>query len=118
MIVRAVLRSYDAGLVFGPLFGLIPVGNVVLLAFVDSMSVGCTVFFMPATDAKHSPEASVTLGVALTGFQWEVAIAFLGSAVILSIAHHFSKHLLLDFSGFDTSGRETSHKNENHSQNP
>ncbi|HAE86685.1 TPA: HPP family protein [Candidatus Marinimicrobia bacterium] len=117
-MAKAVLPSYVAGLVFGSVFALIPVHNVILLALVYSMSVGCTIFFMLVTDAKHPPAASVTLGVALTGFQWEVAIAVLGSAVILSIAHHFSKHLLLDFSGFNPVGKEFTHKHENRSQNP
>lgn len=115
---RSVLLSYTAGLCFGSLFGLVPVDLVVLQALIYSMSVGCTIFFMLATDTKHPPAASVALGVALTGFQWDVAIAVVGSAIILSIAHHFSKHLLLDFSGPEYYSSDNAHKNENDSQNP
>jgi hypothetical protein len=40
--------------------------------------IGYTILFMLATDAKHPSATSAALGVALTGFQWEVAIAVLG----------------------------------------
>jgi CBS-domain-containing membrane protein len=115
---RAVLPSYIPGLVFGSFFGLMPVGFIVLQALVYSMAVGCTIFFMLATNAKHPPAASVALGVALTGFQWDVAIAVIGSAIILSVAHHFSKHLLMDFSGSEHYSFDVFDKHENQSQNP
>ncbi len=113
---RSVIISYSSGLFFGSLFGILPVNILVVQALVYSLAVGCTIFFMLTTDTKHPPAASVALGVALTGFEWDVAFAVLGSAILLSVAHHFSKQILLDFSGPEQYYGQEPNEHENESQ--
>lgn len=113
---RAVIVSYSAGLIIGSFFGLLPFENIVLKALIYSTSVGCTIFFMLATDTKHPPAAGTALGVSMTGFEWDLAFAVIGSALILSAVHYLSKHELLDFSGPEQFKESPFSKHETDSQ--
>ncbi len=113
---KAVIISYTAGLFFGSLFGTLPFENIILKALIYSSAVGCTIFFMLATDTKHPPAAGAALGVSMTGFEWDLALAVIGSALILSAVHYMIKHELLDFSGSEQFKDSPLSKHETHSQ--
>ena len=51
---------------------------------------------MVTTDTEHPPAAGTALGIALTGFSFDVALAMITSVVILAAIHYFFKPYLKD----------------------
>jgi len=51
---------------------------------------------MVVTDTEHPPASGTALGVAVTGFSWNVAVAVVTAVVVLSLVHHFFKSSIRD----------------------
>ena len=77
------------GLSLGVLCALIPQPDPMYSAIVYSVAVGLTMFAMVVTDTEHPPAAGTALGVAISGYSADAAIAVVTGAVIMSTAHHF-----------------------------
>ena len=93
---RRIIGGHFIGLISGSLCFLIPHDSSLATALVLSLAVGIAIFLMVTLDFEHPPAGGTALGIALTGFSWEIFIALLTSVVVLSLAHHFSKRFLRD----------------------
>ncbi len=58
--------------------------------------MGITFFIMVVTDTEHAPVSGTAFGVAITGFSWNVGVAVMTAAVVLSLIHHFCKAYIRD----------------------
>lgn len=94
---RNVIGGHLLGIACGSLCLLIPHQSSLLVsAMVYSFAVGLSIFLMVILDAEHPPASGTALGVAITGFSWNVAIALIASALVLSLVHHVAKAHLKD----------------------
>ena len=93
---RNVIGGHLVGLLAGSLCSLIPHLSSLYSISVYSLAVGLSILVMVIVDVEHPPAAGTALGVAISGFSWEVTIALLTSAVLLSLAHYFLKPWLKD----------------------
>jgi len=93
---RRVIGGHLIGLFSGSLCALIPHSLVISSILVYSLAVGISIFLMVALDAEHPPASGTALGIAITGFSPNAAIAVLTSSIVLSLAHRFSKRFLKD----------------------
>jgi len=93
---RRVIGGHLIGLFSGSLCALIPQPSIFPSIIAYSLAVGISIFLMVALDAEHPPAGGTALGIAITGFSPNVAIAVLTSSVVLSLAHHFFKSFLKD----------------------
>jgi len=93
---KNVLGGHMIGLICGSLFGLIPHPSFLIFNIVYALAVGITFFLMVTTDTEHPPAAGTALGIALTGFSPDVALALVTSVVILAAIHFFFKPYLKD----------------------
>lgn len=93
---RNVLGGHMIGLICGSLFGLIPHPSFLIFNIVYTLAVEITFFLMVTTDTEHPPAAGTALGIALTGFSPDVALALVTSVIILAAIHFFFKPYLND----------------------
>lgn len=93
---RRVIGGHLIGLFSGSFCALIPHPSVFSSIIVYSLAVGISILLMVALDAEHPPAGGTALGIAITGFSPNVAIAVLTSSILLSLAHHFFKRFLKD----------------------
>lgn len=93
---KNVIGGHLIGLLCGSLCSLIPQVTLFHSILVYSLAVGLSIFLMVVVGVRHPPAAGTALGVALTGFSWNVTLAVIVSAVILSIFHHVLKPFLKD----------------------
>jgi len=93
---RNVIGGNLVGLLSGSVCALIPqpIYMVSLIAF--ALAVGLSIFIMVVTDTEHPPASGLALGVAITGFTWNVGIAVITAAIVLSLVHHFCKPMIKD----------------------
>ncbi len=92
---RNVIGGHLVGLISGSLCALIPHPSF-LAVIIYSFAVGLSIFVMVAADMEHPPASGTALGVAITGFCLNVAIAVIASVIMLSLIHHFFKPYLKD----------------------
>lgn len=93
---RRVIGGHLVGLLSGSLCAFIPQPSVLSSIIVYSLAVAISIFLMVATDTEHPPASGTALGVAMTGFSLNVAIAILTSTITLSLVRHFLKKFLKD----------------------
>jgi len=51
---------------------------------------------MVVIDTEHPPASGTALGVVITGFAWQVAVAVLTAVVVLSLVRHFCRAYIKD----------------------
>jgi len=93
---RNVIGGQLVGLISGSLCALIPQPAFIYSIIVYSLAVGISIFIMVVTDTEHPPASGTALGVAVTGFSWNVAVAVVTAVVVLSLVHHFFKSSIRD----------------------
>ncbi|MFQ6122017.1 MAG: HPP family protein [Dehalococcoidales bacterium] len=93
---RRVIGGHLVGLLSGSLCALIPHSSIFSSIIVYSLAVGIAIFLMVALDVEHPPAGGTALGIAITGFSYNVATAILTSSIILALAHRFSVRFLKD----------------------
>jgi CBS-domain-containing membrane protein len=93
---RNVIGGQLVGLISGSLCALIPHPAFFYSIGVYSLAVGISIFTMVVTDTEHPPASGTALGVAITGFSWNVAGAVVTAVVVLSLVHHFFKSSIRD----------------------
>ena len=93
---RNIIGGYFVGLVCGAIFSLIPPASSMHPAIYGAAAVGLSIFLMVVTDTEHPPASGVALAVALEGFHWQVSLAMISSAIILSIIHEIFKKQIKD----------------------
>jgi CBS-domain-containing membrane protein len=93
---RAVLGGHTLGLIFGSLLALVPHHNDFISIVIYSLAVGFTMLFMVIFDMEHPPACGTALGVAITGFSWNIGIAVISSIVVLAIIQRVFKPYLKD----------------------
>ena len=93
---RNVIGGHLVGLACGSLCALIPHHSLLVSAMVYSFAVGLSIFVMVIIDAEHPPASATALGVAISGFSWNVTIALIASALVMSFVHHVAKGHLKD----------------------
>ncbi|KPL19589.1 MAG: hypothetical protein AMJ92_02200 [candidate division Zixibacteria bacterium SM23_81] len=91
-----VIGGHMVGFACGALCALIPNSYYFPPALSYSVAVGLSIFIMVVTDSEHPPAAGTALGVAISGFSWQVFISLVISVVTLSLIHHFFKAHLKD----------------------
>jgi len=93
---RRVIGGHLIGLLSGSLCALIPQPSIFYSIIAYSLAVGIAIFLMVALDVEHPPSGGTALGIAITGFSPNVAIAVLTSSITLALAHRFCKRFLKD----------------------
>lgn len=93
---RNVIGGHLVGLISGSLCGMITQPLFVHSIVVYSFAVGISIFVMVVIDVEHPPASGTALGVAITGFSWNVTIAVVTSVVVLSLVHRFFKASIRD----------------------
>lgn len=93
---RNIIGGHLISFSIGSLCALIPQPSLWCSLMAYSLAVGFSIFIMVVIDTEHPPAAATALGLAITGFSLEAAIAVVTSAALLSLAHHFLKPLLRD----------------------
>ncbi len=91
---RRVIGGHIIGLIAGSACAAIPHGSVLAANGVYAVAVGIAIWAMVALDFEHPPAAGTALGVAITGFSFDVMAAVITSTVIMALAHHFCKKFL------------------------
>jgi len=93
---RAIIGGHWIGLFFGAVWTLIPQPYHFISIIVFSFAVGSTMFSMVVFDMEHPPAAGTALGVAITGFSWNVGIAIITSTILLAIIRTVFRPYLKD----------------------
>jgi len=93
---RNVIGGHLVGFLSGFLCALIPHPSFLYSILIYSFAVGLSIFVMVVTDTEHPPASGTALGIVITGFDLNAAIALITSAIMLSLAHHFFKPYLRD----------------------
>jgi CBS-domain-containing membrane protein len=91
---RRVIGGHLVGLTSGSLIALIPHHMLLSNVLVYAIAVGVSIFLMVALDFEHPPASGTALGVAMTGFSFNVMIAVITSSILLSLAHKFLRKYL------------------------
>ena len=91
---RNVVGGHLVGLALGTVSTLVPQPDLIYSAIVYSVAVGATMFIMVVSDTEHPPAAGTALGIAISGYSLNAAIAVITGAVLMSVAHHFLKPYL------------------------
>ena len=91
---RNIIGGHLISFSIGALCALIPQPSLWCSAMAYSLAVGFSIFIMVVIDTEHPPAAATALGLAITGFSLDAAIAVVTSAALLSLAHHFLKPFL------------------------
>ena len=93
---RNVIGGNLVGLFSGSVCALIPQQIYVVSLIAYALAVGLSIFIMVVIDTEHPPASGLALGVAITGFTWNVGIAVITAVVVLSLVHHFCKPMIRD----------------------
>ena len=93
---RSLIGGQLVGLLVGSIFGLFMFDSSIGQMLAYSFAVGTSIFLMVVLDMEHPPAAGTALGVAITGFSNEVALALITSSIILSLIHQLFKPYLRD----------------------
>ncbi|MEE9573874.1 MAG: HPP family protein [Candidatus Neomarinimicrobiota bacterium] len=93
---RAIIGGHWIGLFFGSMWTIIPQPYYFISIIVFSLAVGTTILVMVIFDMEHPPAAGTALGVAITGFSWNVGIAIITSTILLAIISSVFKPYLKD----------------------
>ena len=93
---RAIIGGHWFGLALGSLWALIPQPYHFISIIVFSLAVGTTMLMMVIFDMEHPPACGTALGVAITGFSWEVGIAVITSTILLAIIRTVFRPYLKD----------------------
>jgi CBS-domain-containing membrane protein len=93
---RNVIGGQIVGLACGYLSVLIPYPEFFHYSIVYAIAVGLSMFIMEITNTEHPPASGTALGVAMTGFSWNVAIAVIASVLALSFIHTVFRGYLED----------------------
>ena len=91
---RNVIGGHLLGLTLGAACALILQPDPLYSALSYSIAVGLTMFAMVVSDTEHPPAAGTALGIAMSGYSTDAAIAVVTGAVVLSTAHYFLKPYL------------------------
>ncbi|MBE9514352.1 MAG: HPP family protein [Chloroflexi bacterium] len=93
---RNIIGGHLVGFAVGSLCALLPQPWVCLSMLVYSLAVGLSVLIMVTIDTEHPPAAATALGMAITGFSHDAAVAVVTSVILLALAHHFLKPFFKD----------------------
>jgi len=93
---RAIVGGHWIGLALGSFWALIPQPYHFISIMVFSLAVGTTMLAMVIFDMEHPPAAGTALGVAITGFSWNVGIALITSTILLAIIRTVFRPYLKD----------------------
>ena len=93
---RAIIGGHWIGLFIGALSTLIPQPYHFISIIVFSLAVGATMLTMVIFDMEHPPAAGTALGIAITGFSWNVGIAVITSTILLAIIRTVFRPYLKD----------------------
>lgn len=93
---RAIIGGHWFGLALGSLWALIPQPYHFISIIVFSLAVGSTMLAMVIFDMEHPPACGTALGIAITGFSWNVGIAIITSTILLVIIRTVFRPYLKD----------------------
>jgi CBS-domain-containing membrane protein len=91
-----VIGGNIVGLISGSVCALIPQPYFIVSLLAYALAVGISIFVMVVTDTEHPPASGLALGLAITGFSWDVGIAIVTAVVVLSLVHHLCKSMIRD----------------------
>lgn len=91
---RNVIGGQLTGLLTGALLGLLPNHAFPLSILIPSAAVGLSIFLMLIFKVEHPPASGTALGVSLTGFHPDSAIALIFCSVVLALIHATSSERL------------------------
>ena len=93
---RRIIGGHLVGFISGSFFAIIPHGNIFSAALIYSIAVGVAFFILVITDTEHPPAAGTALGMAITGYSFEAAVAVFTSVIIFALIHYFAEPYLKD----------------------
>ena len=92
-------------IIFGHLIGFFAGALCHFLAYqkpfaivIYALAVGTSMFFMALTDTRHPPASGTALGVAISGFSFDVLLCLLIGTLALALSHLALRDLIKDFS--------------------
>ena len=93
---RNVIGGHLIGLACGYLASMIPYEGFLSPPIIYASAVGLSIFLMVITNTEHPPASGTALGVAISGFSFNVLAAVITSVIALSAIHHFFRGYLQD----------------------
>ena len=84
---KRVIGGHIIGILCGSLLSFFPQTTILQSIAIYSIAVGLSIFMMVAFNLEHPPASGTALGIALNGFSFEVSIAVILSALVLSVSH-------------------------------
>ena len=94
---RRIIGGHLVGFFVGSCFGVFPFINVLFFtALWYALSVGITLFIMVVMDFEHPPAAGTALGMTVTGYSQDAAIAIITSVILLALISHYAKPFIRD----------------------
>jgi len=93
---RHLIGGHLIGLTCGSIFYLVPTPEFITPVMIYALAVGLSIFLMVISNTEQPAASGTALGVAITGFSWDVAFAVIASVIALSLIHNFFKGYLKD----------------------
>jgi CBS-domain-containing membrane protein len=94
---KRIIGGHLLGFFVGACFAVFPFMNFLLIgALWHAMAVGITLFAMVVLDFEHPPAAGTALGMTVTGYSQDAAIAIITSVILLAFISHYAKPFIRD----------------------
>jgi len=91
---KSIIGGHVISFFIGSVCALIPQTCFWCSIATQSIAVGLAIFVMVIIGVGHPPAAATALGISISGFSMEGAIALITSVVCLALAHHYLKPFL------------------------
>ena len=94
---KRIIGGHLLGFFVGSCFAVFPFMSVLFFsALWYALAVGITLLLMVVLDFEHPPAAGTALGMTVTGYSQDAAVAILTSVILLAIISHYAKPFIRD----------------------
>lgn len=94
---KRIIGGHLLGFFIGSCFAVFPLMDFLIFsALWHAGAVGITLFAMVVLDFEHPPAAGTALGMTVTGYSQEAAIAIITSVIVLAFISHYAKPFIRD----------------------
>ena len=94
---KRIIGGHLLGFFIGSCFAVFPIMDFLLFgALWHALAVGITLFAMVVLDFEHPPAAGTALGMTVTGYSQDAAIAIITSVILLALISHYAKPFIRD----------------------
>ena len=94
---KRIIGGHLHGFFVGSCFAIFPLMDFLLFgALWHALAVGITLFAMVVLDFEHPPAAGTALGMTVTGYSQDAAVAIITSVILLAFISHYAKPFIRD----------------------